>query len=466
MNSLHDVKIAGLNLREILKCVIDSQIGDHSTLLLIAYVDEEDFLYEVPDCQSIEVYLNEGKEKKILFSGIVTGIQISEAGQLKTVCIEGKSRSWLMDRTKRSRSFQNSNMHLSELIQEIMQDYQDGLLYYTAPDHVIGGLIVQYEETDWAFLQRVLSLAGLTLTPDSRQEGLKLYAGVPALTETDLSCHILEMHKDMDTYYTLKANGRNVHSSDFTQYWVASEQLLGIFEPVTVQGKQLVVHSCQYAFAIQDMVGIYGLQSPGGLVRSASYPMHLIGVALTGKVVNVSGTKVQVAMNIDGAHTERASHWFPYSTLSASTDGSGWYCMPEIGDDVRIYFPSKQESEAIALSAVSSYDAPSDGSEDRMGNPNSRYLRTKSGQELALTPNYMRLSCGRGASSVTIQSDGKVIVQSQAMVKADAQEDITLRAEEVAIHVRENFLLHGLSGGQFISSGGGVGVQGSEVKID
>ena len=52
------------------------------------------------------------------------------------------------------------------------------------------------------------------------------------------------------------------------------------------------------------------------------YPMHLIGVALNGNVVNVSGTKVQVAMAIDGNSRKRALYWFPYSTLSASSDGA------------------------------------------------------------------------------------------------------------------------------------------------
>lgn len=159
-------------------------------------------------------------------------------------------------------------------------------------------------------------------------------------------------------------------------------------------------------------------------------------------------------------------YWFPYSTLSASSDGSGWYCMPEVGDDVRIYFPSKAESEAIALSAVSNYDAPQSG-EDRMSDPDNRYLRTKSGQELALAPGYIKLSCGKAASAVTIQTDGKVKIQSQSMVKAMAQEEIAIHAEEqVTLHVSEQFIMHSLSGGQIVSSKGNVIMQGTEVIVD
>ena len=214
------------------------------------------------------------------------------------------------------------------------------------------------------------------------------------------------------------------------------------------------------------MQGTYKLRSAKGLTRPVIYPMHLIGVALNGNVVNVSGTKVQVAMAIDGNSRKRALYWFPYSTLSASSDGSGWYCMPEVGDDVRIYFPSKAESEAIALSAVSNYDAPQSG-EDRMSDPDNRYLRTKSGQELALAPGYIKLSCGKAASAVTIQTDGKVKIQSQSMVKAMAQEEIAIHAEEqVTLHVSEQFIMHSLSGGQIVSSKGNVIMQGTEVIVD
>ncbi|MDE7427696.1 MAG: hypothetical protein K2N00_00230, partial [Lachnospiraceae bacterium] len=74
----------------------------------------------------------------------------------------------------------------------------------------------------------------------------------------------------------------------------------------------LTAYSCKYSFAAQEMTGFYSLQSHKGLIKAASYPMHLIGVAMTGKVVKVSGTKVQVAMGIDGRHTKRAAYWFPY----------------------------------------------------------------------------------------------------------------------------------------------------------
>ncbi len=467
MYSLHDIEIVGIELAEVLDCEIRSRAGEHSTMVIRALVPQEDFVFEIPDCQSLEVLLREENAKTLLFSGVLTDVQVSEHGQMKTLRIEGKSRSWLMDREKHSRSFQDTGMTFQNLVREILMGYEEADLNYAAEERELKSLIVQYEETDWEFLQRVLSQAGIMLTPDSRRPGLKLYAGVPSLLESIGSYHVLGIEKDMAGYYGLKANGREVHTADFTRYKVASEQHMGIFGTVQIQGVSFVAHACRYSFVNQELQGVYEVQSAKGLAKSAVYPMHLIGVALNGSVVKVSGTKVQVAMEIDGNdNKKRALYWFPYSTLSASSDGSGWYCMPEIGDDVRVYFPSKNESEAIALSAVSNYSAQPH-EEDRMSDPNSRYLRTKSGQELALAPDYMKLSCGNGLSEITIQTDGKVKIQAQSKVNATAQEEIALHAEEsVMIHVSKGFIMNSLSGGRIMSSEGDVTLQGTEVNFD
>lgn len=173
MYSLHDISVTGLPIMEVLDCEIESRIGEHSTLMLLAYADGDELLYELPDCQEVTVYLRDGGEKRVLFSGIVTDLQLWEQGQMKTVQIRGKSRSWLMDRAKCSRSFQDTKMTYQALVKEVEAGYEkeDGRkeqcgIICVGADQAIENLYVQYEETDWAFLKRVLSAAGLTLTPE------------------------------------------------------------------------------------------------------------------------------------------------------------------------------------------------------------------------------------------------------------------------------------------------------------
>ncbi|MDE6518275.1 MAG: phage late control D family protein, partial [Acetatifactor sp.] len=161
MYSLHDIEVTGLELAEVLECEIESRAGEHSRLVLLARMADEEIVFGLPDCQDVEVSLHEGKENRILFSGIVTDIQMSENGQVKTARIEGKSRSWLMDREKHSRSFQDSKMTFQGMVREILRDYEETDLHYAAKEKELGNLVIQYEETDWEFLQRALSQAGI-----------------------------------------------------------------------------------------------------------------------------------------------------------------------------------------------------------------------------------------------------------------------------------------------------------------
>lgn len=466
--SLHNLKVIGMDLAGILDCRVESRIGEHSCLTLLARVDrEEDFLYEWSVYPPIQVVLQEGDREECLFSGVVADVRMTIQARMKVVQIEGKSVSWLMDRTRRSRSFQDIGMSFGALAEKVLEDYPGNALYYTASEQAIGSLLVQYEETDWEFLKRAMSQIGAEVTPDSRRPGLCLYVGVPSLPETEADFRIRRMEKDMWSCYHLRANGRPVQAADFIRYEVSGGSVLGIFESVRVRGHALTVRACRYAFEGQELVCTYSLQKAGGLTRAAAYPMHLIGTALPGKVARTSGSKVQVAMEIDRSSGNPALYWFPYSTISASTDGSGWYCMPETGDHVRVCFPSKYEQEAIALSAVNSYPAPSDGGEDRMQDPDSRYLKTKSGQELALAPGQMKLSCGRGRSAVTIQNDGRILIQAQNMVQAEAKTELVIQAgEELVFHAKEGLVVQSSQGGGIAFDGAKVVIQGTEVKFD
>lgn len=466
--NLHDLKVIGIPLTEILDCRVDGRIGAHANLTIHAYLEqEEEFLYELPSYHPIEVQLTGATGQQVLFAGIVTDVSLYQSADMKMIKITGKSYSWLMDLTKKSRSFQTTEMTYEALANQVIGDYPGSSLFFAAPPQPIGKLIVQYEETDWEFLKRLMSMLGLTVTPDSQRPGIMLYAGVPDLELQEISHRVLEMNKDLASYYYLQANGRSVFDVDFTKYVISSEQLMGIFQLVKRGSQSFTIHSFRYQFKHQEMVAVYGLQRKQGLVAPAIYPMHLIGVALIGKIVNVSGDKVQVALEIDRESGNPAVYWFTYSTISASPDGSGWYCMPEVGDDVRVYFPSKDEKEAIALSAVSNYDSPGGGQPDRMGDPNSRYLRTKDGQELALAPGFLKLSCGEGLSSVTIGEDGKISISAQNVVKVIADKDVTLHAdEEIHVHAQEGIMLQSLQGGNVAMGDGNIQFQGTEVKFD
>ena len=68
------------------------------------------------------------------------------------------------------------------------------------------------------------------------------------------------------------------------------------------------------------------------------------------RLQTVRADVVRVSLRTDAR--KETGKWFSFSTVYSSPDGSGWYCMPEPGDEIRLYFPTEQEKHGYVISAV------------------------------------------------------------------------------------------------------------------
>ncbi|WP_149847105.1 hypothetical protein [Paenibacillus sp. 37] len=93
-----------------------------------------------------------------------------------------------------------------------------------------------------------------------------------------------------------------------------------------------------------------------GHIKSAyqrkRYNSRLVGASISGHIMGVVRDEVKVQLDCDQEWSLATANLFPYSTMYASDDQTGWYCMPEQGDSIRLYFPNAREAEGIALSSV------------------------------------------------------------------------------------------------------------------
>lgn len=464
--NLHDLRVEGIEVVCIEDCVIKAQMGEHSTLFLRAIIeDEEQILFRKLENQPIHVYFAEGEGRKTIFHGIITQCEVHASLQFCELELTAKSYTYLMDIQKHSRSFQDTSMKYSVLLKKILLEYQrEGVIQ--TEDREIGELIVQYEETDWEFLKRIFSQLEITISPDTKTKGVAFYVGVPELKMHEIPYTILQVSKDMKQYYYLKANHQSVNTVYFTQYVLEAREILSLFERVRIDKQEFCIYAYIYYFEGNERVCTYYLQNKQGLKVKKQYPMHLIGVALEGSIVDTKADKVLVHLDIDPAFQKSRGYWFPYSTMSASSDGSGWYCMPEKGDVVRVYFPSKYTAQAIALSAVSNYRAG--GGKDKMGDPNTKFLSTRHNKSVILAPDKIRIACDGSAAVLDITADGKVSICANKEVNLVAKEDIDISAvNELNIHAEKMVQIFCDKGAQAVLTEDGYAVfKGTEVKVN
>jgi uncharacterized protein involved in type VI secretion and phage assembly len=78
----------------------------------------------------------------------------------------------------------------------------------------------------------------------------------------------------------------------------------------------------------------------------------VVGASFGGNILEAQNDVVKIALDIDQGHDPGEPCFFPYSTIYSSQDGSGWYCMPEVGDRIRLYFPDGDDDHAYAISSV------------------------------------------------------------------------------------------------------------------
>lgn len=428
--SYENIVLSTYKTEHILTLELTKDINEHGQLYLTAIVPEEvaeDYVYTTTSFTPVTVsyYTKEG-HLEVLFRGIVSNIQISRQGNVyyMNLCVKGNTST--MDIIKQSRSFQNTSMTLHQLIKEVMSKYENSDYIISIPDAPVGRLVMQYQETDWIFLKRLLSHYGARLIPDVRTEKMSFFIGTPNQGETyDIEPYQYCVFKALDEYRMVKKNRwPDVKETDFTVFQIKDYRVFQVGDYINLSGKNLIVQSARHILNDGILKNEYELKRKEGLKGLEVYHAGIVGISLSGTVADISRDKVKVNLEID--EPGRAMYWFPYSTMSASPDGSGWYCMPEKGDEVRVYFPTNEEKDAYAVSAVSGYQPVEGDVEDRMANPEVKYLRTKQNQEIQFAEEGIIINSGDGQSSIILGKSGQLTVYGKNTVNVTAEKTLSL----------------------------------------
>ncbi|MBU3104333.1 phage baseplate assembly protein V [Clostridium gasigenes] len=454
------IRVNGYNLEAIKSLKIETNINEHAVLKLTGILKNEDKDNDInltTNNKTIEVHYVEN-ESTTLFYGVVTNIEINVELDVYTLNIEAKSMSYLTDMKLKSKSFQNTSMTTHNLIDSIMKNYSDSNYILNIPDEDIKELLIQYEETDWEFLKRIASKYNQGLFPTMDGKAIQFVMSPPQQPKELKSQNInYKIYKNLDDYkYMLENYLQDANEVDYMTYEIENYEILKLGDNIQFQGQAFYVYEGIYEIKNGMLKNTYKLRMKNGLRQERIFNTKVIGSSIDGKIIQVQSDLVKIHLEIDECQDEGAAYWFKYSTMSASTDGSGWYCMPEIGDSVRAYFPTKDEDQAFAVSAVSGYEQGAGESEDRMGNPDNKYLRTANDKQVKLTPDGIFISCDSGQAEMSLTSDGTLSITSQNNINITAEENIKIEAQKsflVSAKQGVNFACDKGGGLEFDSSG-------------
>ena len=95
--------------------------------------------------------------------------------------------------------------------------------------------------------------------------------------------------------------------------------------------------------------------------------------------------------------------------------------MPEIGDEIRIVFPDKEEDHAYAIGSVH------EGTVEGRTDPNKKIWKNRQDKEIVLSPNYIILKNNRGLSVEWLDEEG-IRIDSDKNITISAVEDVEIKS--------------------------------------
>ena len=401
---------------------IDSRIGEH-TIGRIKYIGSVNQLSlydalidrkgdkEIKILGQSNIADNAGNStEKIFLNGVIKELQINEttAGAL-TVEITAISKSVLLDRIPRYRSFQDPTLTYSAIAEEINGNYgtNDGKIVNVGEDmQAVPRMTIQYNETDWEYLKRIASYTGQPVMAYSDKVFVGFFKNMPAQTPNLKYSQFGKRTKEERTYFKImgtevypvatpiKLKTRNRVSGEEVEndYYVLENKIYN-------EGNTL---KCEYILGKQTDYFVDPI--PHEKIRGAVIEARTVHIARTDESKSNHGRSDGSSDNLEGRtigakplnkYIEKTENnqnentkekvktkdiavmtlnlteglmdlgengqsfedkyagksYFPYVTPYSQTN-TGFTPAPEVNDRVALYFPNGNETHAIVLGAV------------------------------------------------------------------------------------------------------------------
>ncbi|MGZ0050508.1 contractile injection system protein, VgrG/Pvc8 family [Brevibacillus gelatini] len=466
----NNLQVSPYELIHLVELTITKKMNEHARLTLTGIVPEEmkDSYVQMTQAQTpIEIsQVDSAGNATPLFAGIVLEIGIKAVRDVFYLSLEAVSPTYNLDVKRKSRSFQNKAMSYGALLQQIGADYPGiDIMDMASNGQTLGKFTMQYQETDWQFLKRMASRFQTGLMPASVFDKPKFSFGVPeGPSKAKLEDFNYRVRKNISEYRYSSENGvKGIDENDYIYYEVETDRVLDLGNGVDFKGKSLYVYEAHTEMKKGLLKHKYLLASKKGMSQKPIYQSLIVGASVQGRVIDVAKDNVKVHLDIDEKQSKSEAHWFPYSSVYTAEGNSGWYCMPELDDYVRIYFPTNKEEDGIAISSVRKNSE--EGETNKLGNPDIKYFRTANGKELMFSPQEIVISAKDGEILIRLNEADGIQILSKKNIKVVSDQDIMMdSATKVIISAKNEISLTCKESS--IKMDGNTSIIGQELKTN
>lgn len=441
------IQVEGFPFRKITQMYISHRPNEHGMITIVGEIDAKDAkkcVQRADETSQILVKAQDGGSVT-LFNGGLMNISASSEADYSILTVRGITSSYMQDIKKLSRSYQNGAKTYEQILNEAYAG--DGAVEFTITDKAIGSMVMQMDETNWEFTKRMASrfnapvFAGITAAKPRVFVGLPPSGGAKAIKTVSYT-----QGKQDDAYSAVTQNamaeGSSALRQDFSATAVRSYDYAYLGDELCLNGEKCRVKGVEGRLVNGVLEMEYELAGKTGFVAPIAPNAACSGRILLGQVKEVKKDTVKVHLiEIDKEYDSGGSWWFPYSTAYSSKDGSGWYCMPEVGDYVRVMFPSKNEADGFAASSVNT--AP-------LSNPRHKSLKAPSGKEILMTDEGLYVICQHQKIFIDLTQEKGIKIVSNKDITVESEANVTIQAsKDIQVLAKQQILLQ--SGESYIN---------------
>ena len=351
--------------------------------VLLANKDEEEVLYTDWSGSKLQIW-KKGKEESLLFTGIMERLICQRERGTWIGEIKGIGGTVSLDREKKKRSFQRKEMTYGQVIKEILKEYEKAYFRWEEGENkVIGKPFIQYKERESSEME------------------------------------IIE--KGFDAMYYKKGYYESYLKRDNAFYMkIKIKENWEIGDYIFYGGRKYFLYSKRGRFQKGEMTFYYYLGTKKGLFRKKQDNPSLAGLRLEGTIKGIKEEKIYIHLDID--EEERAEYpwgWAPETNNVC-------YCMPEKETKAVLYFPTKEERDAIGVLAVVKNE-----NKEIYKSAEERELKTNSGKTIGLYPKKLFMEGRDGKVNISLEDEKGVFLQSQGSIFMEAEGKLLIKGESI-----------------------------------
>jgi hypothetical protein len=414
---------------------LEKKVNDHGRVYLKGIVaDNRQIAAEYLDLMDSEAGIEVRGNGTVIFAGIITRVEILAANQYFEMVVEAASCSYELDIQKKRRSFQNVDLTCEALLQAILSDYPGAGFSIDAKLKTakLGRIYIQYDETDFEFLQRVAAECHAVLIPEVTVGKPWFHFGIPAgKSGGNLQTACFSIKNDLARYRYTSSNLINPgnQETDFIIYRTEErEQFLDPGHWVEFDGQKLLVYQATVTKIKSELKQECLLTTANGFKPDPVHNNRLVGVVLQGKVIDRQNDQVKVHLAIDSQQDKTTACWFSYASFYTAAGHTGLYIMPELGDTVNLYCPSYDETEAFVINSLR------EPGKLKVTDINTKALRTSFGKDLIFDEHTITVIGKEGALGqdpqvyLRLHDNGTIDLYSDSNITLDTANNLIINA--------------------------------------